>query len=178
MSVRFRSLLAGDVVQLALQPSQHVAMGLSKPVHSLEDGRELVEAGPAWTAIDPASGRILACYGFAMLFAAGDKTGGHALAWALLGANLGRAHVAITRFARSTLASSPITRIEALVRDGVEAEWKWAEMVGFAHAATLRGFGPEGETHRLYERIRGDDDAAPCWLRTDRRLQLEALGAC
>lgn len=175
--IRFRDFLAGDAVQLVLQPSQHVTLGISQPVHSIEHGRELEASGPAWTAIGD-NGRILCCYGFGMLFPAGPQTGGQALAWAMLAADLGAAHVAITRFARRTLAESAITRIEALVRAGVEAERKWAEMVGFTLAATLRGFGPEGETHLLYERVRHADDAVPFWIRGDRPLQLEALGAC
>lgn len=147
-----RSFLAGDVVQLDLQPSQHMTLGILKPIHTVEDGRELEQAGPAWTAIGD-NGRILCCYGFAFLHPATDSFGGHALAWAMLAGGIGAAHVAITRFARETLASSPITRIEALVRADVEAECRWAEMVGFDHVATLRAWGPEGRTHRLYERI-------------------------
>jgi hypothetical protein len=151
-AVQIRGFLAGDAVQLVLQPSQHVALGLKHAIHSIDDGRELEAAGPAWTATG--GGRILCCYGFAEVAPAGPRTGGHALAWALLAANLGAAHVAITRFARATLADSPISRIEAIVRAGVEAERKWAEMVGFELAATLRCWGPEGETHLLFERVR------------------------
>jgi hypothetical protein len=151
--VSFRPFLAGDVVQLALQPSQHVTLGISKPVHTVEDGRELEALGPAWTAVDE-EGRILACYGFGYQWPPSEKTGGHALAWAMLAEGLGAAHVAITRFARRTLETSPIERIEAIVRAGVEAEWRWAEMVGFTRVAELRCWGPEAETHLLYERVR------------------------
>lgn len=149
-----RPFLAGDVVQLALQPSQHVTLGIHKPIHSIEDGRALEALGPAWTATGE-DGRILACYGFGYQFARPTGcSGGHALAWAMLAANLGAAHVAITRFARATLAESPIDRIEAIVRAEVEAEWRWAELVGFERVAVLRAWGPEGETHLLYEHIR------------------------
>jgi hypothetical protein len=34
------------------------------------------------------------------------------------------------------------------------AECRWAELVGFELGAVLRRWGPEGKTHRLYERIR------------------------
>jgi hypothetical protein len=151
--VGIRPFLAGDVVQLTLQPSQHVTLGISKAVHSLEDGRELEALGPAWTAIAD-GGRILACYGFGYQWPPSEKTGGHALAWALLAPGLGAAHVAITRFARETLRTSSIERVEAIVREGVEAEVRWAEMVGFTRVATLRAWGPEAETHILYERVR------------------------
>lgn len=169
-----RAFLAGDLVQLDLQPSQHMTLGVLKAVHSIEDGEELEAAGPAWTVIGD-DGRILCCYGFAFLHPPSDKTGGHALAWALLTSGLGAAHIAITRFARETLASSPIDRIEALIRADVEAEIKWAELVGFVRVATLRSWGPQGDTHLLYERVRADA-CAPFVLR-DRPVQLEALGA-
>jgi hypothetical protein len=174
VSVRIRPFLAGDVVQLDLQPSQHVTLGVVKAIHSLEDGQELENAGPAWTAIGD-DGRILCCYGFAFLHQPNEKTGGHALAWALLTTGLGPAHLAISRFARATIAASPITRIEAVVRGGVAAERKWAELVGLTLSAVMRAWGPTGETHLLYERVRGED-VEPS-RRVARPLQLEAMGA-
>jgi hypothetical protein len=129
-----------------------VTLGIHRPVHSLEDGRELEQLGPAWTAIG--ARRILACYGFGFQFEPNESSGGHAIAWAMLGCNLGAAHVAITRFARATIAASPIQRIEAIVRASVRAEWRWAELVGFRRVAELRAWGPQGETHFLYERVR------------------------
>jgi hypothetical protein len=151
--VAFRDFEAFDVVELKLQPSQHVTLGFAKPVHSIEDGRELEALGPAWTAI-AGDGRVLACFGFGYQWPPSDKTGGHALAWAMLGEGLGAAHVAITRFARRTLETSPIERVEAIVRAAVEAECRWAELVGFTRVAELRAWGPERETHLLYERVR------------------------
>jgi hypothetical protein len=171
-----RPFLAGDVVQLVLQPSQHRFLGVTRPVHSIEDGAELAAGGPAWTAIDP-KGRILACYGFTFLWPPSGLTGGHAVAWALLAEDLGRAHVAITRFAQRTIADSPIERIEAIVRADVAADCRWAEMVGFELAATLRCWGPEGKTHLLFERVRG----TCAEKQTDRKClsrepRLEAMG--
>lgn len=171
-SVQIRAFLAGDVVQLALQPSQHMTLGVHKAVHSIEDGETLEAAGPAWTAIG-ADGRILCCYGFAYEHRPSELTGGHALAWALLTTDLGPAHVAITRFARETIAASPIDRIEALVRADVAAECRWAEMVGLELAAVLRAWGPERRTHLLFERVRD----CPSSIELDRRPLLETLGA-
>jgi hypothetical protein len=178
-AVTIRPFLAGDVVQLALQPSQHVTLGMHKAVHSIEDGRELEAIGPAWTAIGAANGagrgRILACYGFGYQWPPSERTGGHALAWAMLGEGLGAAHVAITRFARETIAASPIDRIEAIVRKAVEAECRWAELVGFRFVAELTSWGPERETHLLYERVRDQpNDLTPV---VKSGLRLEALGA-
>lgn len=167
-----RPFLAPDVVQLDLQPSQHVTLGVLKALHSVEDGEELETAGPAWTVIGP-DGRILCCYGFAYLHPPSELTGGHALAWALLTVELGAAHVAITRFARETIDASPIDRIEAIVRADVATECRWAELVGLERAAVLRAWGPERKTHLLFERVRD----CPAFEKLDRPLRLEALGA-
>jgi hypothetical protein len=174
--VRIRGFLAGDVVQLVLQPSQHEFLGLTRAVHSIEDGQELAAGGPAWTVIGP-EGRILACYGFTYLWPPSALTGGHAVAWAMLAPDLGRAHFAITRFARDTIAASPIDRIEAIVRADVAADCRWAEMVGFEMVAILRAWGPEKKTHLLFERIRDRPPRVPTAAPRDRVPQLEALGA-
>jgi hypothetical protein len=86
------------------------------------------------------------------------------------------AHVAITRFARDTIAASPIDRIEAIVRAEIAADCRWAEMVGFELVATLRAWGPEGKTHLLFERLRERPPAGAIDLDA-RVVQLEALGA-
>jgi len=147
-AVTFRQFLAGDVVQLALQPSQHVHLGVTRPVQSFEDGEELAEGGPAWTAIG-AGGRILCCAGFKELWP--DR---HAVAWALLAGGLGAAHLAITRFARDRIAESRLARIEAIVRADVAAERCWARLVGLSLRAELPAWGPEGASHLLFDRIR------------------------
>jgi hypothetical protein len=151
--VRFRDMLAGDVVQLALQPSQHVMLGMTRPVRDMEDGRAMVAAGPAWTAVG-GDGRILCCAGFWELWPAGEKSGGHAVAWALLASGIGAAHLAITRFARRRIAESGYSRIEAVVRADVKAERGWAAAVGLSLGATMRAWGPDGADHMLFERVR------------------------
>jgi hypothetical protein len=147
MSVRFRDLLAGDVVQLQLQPSQHMTLGFYRPLHNLEEGLELAEGGPGWTAIGE-DGRILCCAGFRELW-----PGCHAVAWAMLAADIGAAHLAVTRFARARIADSPLPRIEAIVRAKVRAERAWAQAVGLKLNTELHAWGPDGETHLLYERV-------------------------
>jgi hypothetical protein len=146
--VVFRDFLPADVVALALQPSQHVCLGVTRAVHSIEDGEELAEGGEAWTAAAP-DGRILCCAGFKHLW-----PGRHAIAWAMLGVGLGPAHLAVTRFARDRIAESPLSRIEAIVRASVAAECKWAKAVGLRLRADLPQWGPDGETHLLFDRIR------------------------
>jgi hypothetical protein len=150
-AVAFRDMLAGDVVQLALQPSQHRWLGLTRPVTSFEEGQELASGGPAWTAVAN-GGRILTCAGFKILWPENERTKGHAIAWALLAADLGTAHLAITRFARARIAEAPYARLEAIVRAGNEAERTWAWLVGFRNPTLLRAWGPDAEDHLLYER--------------------------
>lgn len=147
----FRPMAAGDVVQLALQPSQHKCLGMTRAAHSIEDGRELVAGGPAWTAI-ARDGRILCCAGFTILWPANEKTRGHAMAWAMLAEGLGAAHLAITRYAQRRIAEAPYSRLEAIVRDRAE-EKAWAWFCGFRNPILLRAWGPEAEDHLLYERL-------------------------
>lgn len=183
-AVLFRPFLAGDVVQLALQPSQHVTLGLTRPVRDIEDGRELEAGGPAWTAIGMQGanrGRVLCCAGFTELFPAAPLvagpsnptgaggTGGHAVAWALLAEGLGAAHLAVTRFARQQFDASAYSRIEAVVRASVAAECKWPRLIGMSLAATLRRWGPQGETHLLFEHIKeGASVALPSYPTVER----------
>lgn len=170
-AVMFRPFLAGDVVQLALQPSQHVTLGFTRPVRDIEDGRELEAGGPAWTAIGLAGsnrGRVLCCAGFTELFPAGEASGGHAVAWALLAEGLGAAHLAITRYARRQFEASSYSRIEAIVRAAVVGECKWPRLIGMSLAATLERWGPQGETHLLFERIKEESAG---FARAPRALQ-------
>lgn len=152
----FRPMLAGDVVQLDLQPSQHVTLGVHSRHVSYDDGLELVEYGTdCWTAVR-SDGKIIACAGLRYLWPPSDRTNGHALAWALLGTGLGTDHLAITRFLRDVIAASPLTRIEAVVRAGVKAERTFVRLLGLSLEASLTAWGPDGEDHELYARIRRD----------------------
>lgn len=151
-TVAFRDLLPGDLVQLALQPSQHRALGVLKPAWSYEDGEELAEGGPAWTAIG-ADGRILACFGAKLLWPAVGEYTGHAVLWALLAEGIGAAHLALTRFIAARIAESPIARLEAIVRADVKGEAGWPRLLGLGRPRVLRRWGPEGADHLLYERV-------------------------
>jgi hypothetical protein len=97
--------------ELALQPSQHVTLGIHQAVTFDRGRRELEALGPGVDG-DRRDGRILACYGFGYQWPPTEKTGGHALAWAMLAEGARRAHVAITRFAatRSRRARSTGSR--------------------------------------------------------------------
>ncbi len=152
--VTFRELLVGDVLRIFVQPSQQLCMGVTRRVLSLEDAMELVAGGPAWSGIDD-SGRVLGLAGFKELFPANPpKTMGHAVAWAVLAADLGPAHVKISGFAREQIAAAPYSRLEAIVRMGVPAEFRWARLLGFGNPRVLRRWGPDGDPHMLLERVR------------------------
>jgi len=144
--VYFRDFVAADVVAIDVQDSQVDALGVFTVVRDLEHGRQLEASGPAWTAIGD-DGRVLVCAGLGTIFP------GHAVLWALLTRNIGAAHVAITRFARARIAAAGCARIEAIVRADVEAEGRWATLVGLSAAHVLRKWGPLATPHVLYERI-------------------------
>lgn len=150
--VTFRPFLAGDAVQLQLQPSQHLTLGINSATISMEDALELEEMSvDCWTAI--AGGRILACTGFRMLWPGGPTTNGHAVAWAMLAADKGSAFLEITRFLKRVVADCSLTRIEAITRKAIAAEGNWLRLLGFDFVAELPAWGPDGETHLLFQKI-------------------------
>lgn len=155
--LQFRPMLAGDAVLLELQPSQRLEIGMTNGRYSLDEGEFLVDAGPAWTAYR--GSRIVGIAGFRVLFAAAGHPGqpargGHALAWASLSADVGRDHLAITRFARWEVENAPFRRIEAVVDRDSKQAMKWAALVGLTAAHIMRGYGPEGADHILFERVK------------------------
>lgn len=152
-SVTFRDFTPGDAVQLALQPSQHLTLGLTRPVLSYADGEELAAGGPAWTAL--ADGRVIACFGATTLWPANGAFRGHAVAWALLAEGIGAAHLALTRYVREKVETLDVSRLEAIVRCDVAAEACWAKLCGLRRRHLLRQWGPEGKPHILYARVNG-----------------------
>lgn len=146
--VTFRRMRPVDAARIALQPSQHVCLGIVRPVHSIEDGEELCDGGPAWAAVAP-GGAVLCIAGFKVIWP--ER---HAIAWAMLAEGIGAGHLAITRYARDRIAEAPFDRVEAIVREAVAAELKWPQLVGLTPVARLRKWGPDGATHVLFERIR------------------------
>jgi hypothetical protein len=147
IGLEFRSMLAGDAVLLDLQPSQHYELGLYHPVYTLEEGEELADNGDAWTA--HRGSRILTIAGFRDLFGNGQ----HAVVWASHAADLGRDYLPITRFAREKIARSRFRRLEAIVDAADERAIAWANLVGLKPVHLLRGYGPQGTDHVLFERV-------------------------
>jgi hypothetical protein len=144
--LEFRSMLAGDAVLLELQPSQRYELGRYHSRYTIEEGAELADNGDAWTAHRGST--IVTIAGFRELFP------GHAVVWASLSADVGRDHLAITRFARGQIENSRFRRLEAIVDAADQKAVAWATIVGLEPVHTLRGYGAEGTDHILFERIR------------------------
>lgn len=170
MALTFNRLQPADLHAIVVQPSQRLQMGIPTQF-SDEEAEALADQRDAWTA--RLNGRIVCCISIAETFE--DRA---AVAMALFAANLGTAHVALTRFARALVANSLFPRIEAaalandaeaiLTRFPYLDPWelltavmvdapppcRWALAVGLQPVAVLRKYGGESQTHVLFERIR------------------------
>lgn len=163
-------LVADDLRAIEPQPSQRFTLGIDTRAVSDEEAGILADQPEAWAL--HSRGRLLACFGIQETF-----PGVQGVAWAVLGDNVGSAHLAMTRFARARIAQSRLARIEAIVRasdaervltrhpdlDAAQLlmvvmavptpECTWARLVGLRPAHVLRRFGAAGETHLLFERF-------------------------
>lgn len=148
-ALEFRPMLAGDAVILDMQPSQQLELGIEHRRYSLEEGEQLAEGGLAWTA--HRGSRIVGIAGFRECFAGFS---GHVVAWATFSAELGGDHLAISRFARRQIEAAPYHRIEAIVDAENDRAVAWAHLVGLTAVHTLRGYGPQGKTHILFEKVK------------------------
>jgi hypothetical protein len=140
MSVDFRYFVPDDLACLAPQPEQ--ADWLTA---TAADPETLFAAGPAWTALDGLS--VLCCAGF------GEVSPTHAIAWAIIAADIGACMVPVTRYARERIEAARYRRIEAIVRAGFAPGARWARMIGLTEVHTLRAWGEACEDHLLFERI-------------------------
>lgn len=168
--VHFTALVPDDVRALAVQPSQRRVLGLEHD----PDQFELARLCAGTVALAARRGeRLLACFGIVEQFG-----GVHGVAWAMLAAGLGSAHLAITRRARAELERCGLARVEMLARcedvEGLLArhpaldpgmiaqlavsaatpEIRWGRALGFSPAHVLRCYGAAGESVMLMERIR------------------------
>lgn len=144
----FRPMVASDAVLLDLQPSQHFEFGIEHKAYTLEEGEDLAGSGMAWTA--HRGSRIVAIAGFRELFKPGS---GHAVAWASLSAEIGDDHLRVSRFAKRQISAGWFRRLEAIVDAANERAVRWARFVGLNMVHELKGYGPEGKTHLLFERV-------------------------
>lgn len=171
-ALAFVPMTAAALLAIDRQPSQRVQLGTIASI-TPDQAEAIAASGECWAVMRGAV--PIAAYGLTETF-----PGMQAVAWALLGADIGRAHVAMTRHVRSRIIASPLRRIEAIVRaadiepaiaanpvlagdaqaliDVAMArptpECRWAVALGLRAAAVLRAFGGAAETHLLFERIR------------------------
>jgi len=144
--VSFRPFVARDALDLVIQHSQRIELGLDRSDMSIEEARGIEACGNAWSAV-ARDGRILGCAGFRETY-----PGVQAVAWAALAQDLGAAHLAITREAMRRVAAAPYRRIEMLVEKS-RKPMLWALRLGFSLGHVLRNFGAASETVILFERI-------------------------
>lgn len=149
--IQIRALEPIDVVALDLQESQVGQLGAFEPVRDIKHGVELQALGPAWSALD-AEGNVLCCAGFGTVFPRQQ-----AIAWALFGARFAasfRAQAAVLRFMRQRVADVDFPRLEAIARADRPSECGWLEAIGFEARTLLRKWGPLGQDHIFYERVK------------------------
>lgn len=149
--ITIRALEPIDVVALDLQESQVGQLGAFEPVRDIKHGVELQSLGPAWSALDD-DGNVLCCAGFGTVFP--DR---QALAWALFGKRFAasmKAQVAVMRFMRHQVATVAFPRLEAMARAACPSECAWLERIGFKRRMLLQKWGPLGEDHVFYERVK------------------------
>lgn len=94
--------------------------------------------------------KTLAC---AVLVGLGDD---RAAVLAFIGADAGPQLTRILRVADRMFEMSAYQRIEATVAAGFAAGARWMQLLGFELETPngMRKFGPDGETHFLYSRVR------------------------
>lgn len=112
-----RRMRPADLEAIRVQPAQLEWSGEA----TTATGRELLEAGPAWSVLE--DGAPIAAGG--LIHAMGPP----AIAWALLSVQAGRHLLALTRWARLVLALPPM--VEAAIDPRFQAGERWATALGF-----------------------------------------------
>ncbi|WP_324694602.1 hypothetical protein [Novosphingobium sp. RL4] len=161
--VVFERLRAGDLFEIERQPSQARVLG-AEPGDIDWDTAEVLAGQPvAWAA--RCEGRLIALFGIGE-----HHEGRHGVAWSILG-EMGAAHLAVTRRIRGELQGSRLARVELIARAAevpftfqgdkavewvmrparISPECRWAVMLGFTPAHVLKRYGPDGDTHMLFE---------------------------
>lgn len=131
---------AAHLLTLTPQPEQRAELEAL-----VESG--VSEAGAGWTV--QVNGKTVAC---AILAGSGHR----AAVFAFIGADAGPHMLTVYRAAEFMFASAPFWRIEATVLTGFTAGERWLRMLKFELETPngMRAFGPGGETHSLYARVK------------------------
>lgn len=117
---------------LAPQPEQTI---LAAAQLNERFGEAVLAAGPAWACVD--CEHVYAAAGLA-------EEAGRTVAWAILGGDLSRHMVRITRAARARLKTLGDRPVEAHIRHGHELGEKWAALLGFERDVFSFSVGPDG----------------------------------
>jgi hypothetical protein len=154
------------------QDSQRLQLGIVADFDADDAERIAAAPGECWAAVE--GDRVVAVFGLIEVFPRRQAT-----AWAVLSSDIGRHHLAITRFCAERIAQSVYRRIEAIVECEDVEPWigrfpdidqgeliealmqsdlrtpgvRWALACGLKPAAVLRCYGQASETHMLFERI-------------------------
>lgn len=159
-----------DLLAIIPQQSQLLTIGIDTRSTSMAEAEMLADQPEAWAIRN--DGELIACFGINEQF-----PGRQGVAWAVLSSNIGKAHLAMTRFARSRIVGCGLIRIEAIVRGGdaesvldhfpgldsaqllqavmtlATPECVWPRLCGLKPAHVLRKYGGLSETHVLFERL-------------------------
>ena len=113
---------------------------------SLEYGKALMSAGPAWTGLD--GERVVFCAGKA------EQWAGRYVLWAILAKEAKRHMLQITRAVkRGMLLLEDGARFEAIVQSDFEQGHRWASMVGMRWHHHEERFLPDGTDADIYVRF-------------------------
>lgn len=105
-------------------------------------------AGPAYTAVDGED--VLACAGVVRI------TYNRYQAWAIVGQNVGKNLLPITREIKSFFERADIPRVEATVLMSFDNGHRWAEMLGFKNETPngMERYGDDDQNYCLYSRVK------------------------
>ncbi|WP_404480042.1 hypothetical protein [Novosphingobium sp. BL-52-GroH] len=163
--VTFSRMRPADWFEIERQPSQARVLGAEPDDINWDTAEVLASQPAAWAA--RRGERLVALLGIGEHY-----VGKHGVAWAVLGRDLGTAHLAVTRKARDVIWNSGLNRIELIARaadtsfflqrDRADMRWaldakritpecKWAMLLGMTPAHLMHGYGPDCEAHMLFE---------------------------
>jgi hypothetical protein len=106
----------------------------------------LETAGPSFSAVRGES--VLASAGLI------KQWDNRAIAWGLIGAELGNDFIKVHRAVDRFLNMSDFNRIEAYVDTTFGQGHRWIKKLGFEYEGTMRQFNPDGSDACLYARLK------------------------
>lgn len=113
---------------------------------TIEYGQALQMAGEGFTAF--AGVTVIACAGIVRCWP------GRAQAWSLMSVHLPRYRKSIHKAVKGYLDRCLVRRLEMTVDPTHEAAARWAARLGFQYESTMPAYGPFGETHAMYVRLK------------------------